>query len=91
MATLYVPVTRSTEYAERLLSAVTNLRNGINKLRSCQTTMAAMTDAGNYTEVETYFGLPVGEGFNVKSNVDGTLTEIDADATLNQLMNMLGA
>jgi hypothetical protein len=91
MATLYVPVTLGSIHADRLMSAVNTLRNAECKLSSVKQVMDAMIDGADYSELETYFGLPTGEGSSVWTNVSNALTEIQNDATVQQLMDMLGA
>ena len=85
MAKNNITVNRSFRQGADLVSVVESFRNATDKLKQLKEIMDNMTDASDWTVIEAQFGVPVGKGEVIYNLVSGTVSELAADTTFNNL------
>lgn len=68
------------KYAAELISACNKLREVQVSFTRLSELMGHMNDGSNFTDIETYFGLPVGVGSGANTIITGVVTALDVNA-----------
>ena len=87
MVTTRIEMT-NTEQSSNLDTALQNLRNARDRLNYAKAVMETCIDSGDYTLVETLWGLPAGTGetvYNLISGVASDLAGFNTSATIARL------
>ena len=68
------------KFASELISAINSLRQTQVQFTRIAELMSHMNDGSNFTDIETYFGLPAGVGSGTNTIVSGVVTALDVNA-----------
>jgi hypothetical protein len=91
MAIEYITIDTSVSGGKgsELRNAVNQVESARERLQTLKIQMEAMIDAGDYTAVETNFGVGTGNGQDTYNLVTGALTALNG-TNLSQLIKRLG-
>lgn len=94
MAVTHIPINVSSPKGHQLRLGLDYLEQAIVILRDVTASMPGMVDGGNYSHLETQYGLPTGKGETAKAELETLMAKIDTDnavsnvkATLQQVFN----
>lgn len=68
------------KFASELISAINALRNAQVQWVRVQELMSHMNDGANFTDIETYFGLPAGTGSGTLTITNNIVTALDVNS-----------
>lgn len=84
--------TTTADGANPLKSCIEQLRSALNAVERIQGWMVHNNDGTDYTDLETKFGLPTGQGATVFTLVDGSLQVMNGTSSgyMKELIDRVG-
>lgn len=89
MATLYISVNTSKRLGADVRQAVAMLQQSKDLLERLKAVMEMQIDNGDFSAIETEFGLPAGTGETLYNLVAGSYTDLNG-FNVNALLSRLG-
>jgi len=85
MAINFTPVDRTKTLGNELYSLVTAFRTNHSKLKEIKDIMDSMTDGVDFTNIESQFGLRVGDGQANYDLIVGNLAELNGSPNFKRM------